>query len=173
MVKTPMEIRKKDDLDHLAEGDPKDVISLMLWKVRHQFPDLAMQITPKDLEGFNACVTYLKVKPELNIVRPQGRPAQEGIPAVGQRRAVPAYDAEPPRPFVVVRLVEKGTENMIRPVENNEEDNAKRIAAEKLVNYRSQAPALAQALENAARSGDFAAHDLREAAAALRVLAGV
>lgn len=165
------EIRKKDELDHLAEGDPKNVISLMLWKVRHQYPNLSMEITPKDLQGFNECVAYLKVVPEVDVTRPQGRPAQDGIAAVGNRRAVPGYDAEPPRPYVIVRLVEKGTENMIRPVENNVDDNERRIAAEKLAEYRGQAPSLAQALENAARSGDFSAHDLREAAAALRALA--
>ena len=168
MAKPP--IRKKDPLDHLAEGDPRKVMALMLWKARHRAPEMSVQITQRDIDGFNACVTYLKVEPDVDIRRPQGRPAQERIPAAGTRREVPAREAEPPRPFVVVRLVEKGTENMIRPVEDNEEDNEKRIAAEKLVDIRAQAPALAQRLEGYARSGDMVASDLREAAQWLRTL---
>lgn len=167
------QIRKKDALDHLAEGDPKGVIALMLWKERHRNPDMAVQITQRDIDGFKACTGYLKVEPDVDILRPEGRPAQEGIPQMGTRREVPARAAEPPRPFVVVRLVEKGTENMIRPVEDNEEDNDKRIAAEKLVEIRAQAPGLAARLDGYARTGDFVASDLRDAAQWLRTLVAV
>lgn len=164
---------KQDDLDRLAAADPRKVIALMLWKARHRNPDMAVQITQRDIDGFNACVTYLKVEPDVDICRPQGRPAQERIPAMGNRREVPGHPAEPPRPFVVVRLVEKGTENMIRPVEDNEEDNDKRIAAERLVDIRAQAPGLAARLDGYARTGDFVASDLRDAAAWLRTLATI
>lgn len=164
-------IVKKDALDHLAEGDPKDIIAAMLWKARHHYPSLSMELTEKDLKGLNDCVTYLKVKPEVLIVRPQGRPAQAPQPAVGQRRAVPGFDAEPPRPFVVVALVEKGTANAIRAVENNVEDNERRIMAEAVAEYRARAGQIAANLENIVRTKDFSESDLREAAAALRTLA--
>lgn len=170
MARAP--VRKKDDLDRLAEGDPKNVIALMLWANRHQNPEMAVKIEPKHLEGFGACVQYLKVKPSVRIIRPQGRPEQAPIPAQGQRRAVPGYPAEPPKPFVVVQLVDEGTENGIRPVENNEADNELRIIGEKTRRARDQAPDMAARLDRMAGQGaEISASDLRDAAEALRLLA--
>lgn len=171
MAKAP--IKKKDQLDHLAEGDPRNVIALMLWKARHRNPELALQITQRDIDGMKACTDYLKIEPAVDICRPQGRPAQEHIPAMGNRREVPARAAEPARPFVLVRLVAKGTQDTFRAVEDNEEDNEKRIAAEQLVEIRAQGPALAARLEGYARTGDFVASDLRDAAQWLRTLVAV
>lgn len=163
---------KKDPLDLLAEGDPKKVIELILWKARHQHPDLSVKITQKDIDGYEACTQYLDVKPGLLIVRPQGRPAQAPIAAVGKNRAVPGYPAEPPRPYVVVQVVEEGTENMIRPVENNEEDNKLRIQAEEIKRVREGAPDLARRVEQMIGPGAVISEsDLRDAAKSLRLLA--
>jgi hypothetical protein len=60
-----------DPLDELAQGDPLRVIALMLWKNRHREPDMYVQITERDIEGFEACVNYLKVKPTVLIKRPR------------------------------------------------------------------------------------------------------
>jgi hypothetical protein len=60
-----------DPLDALAQGDPLRVIALMLWKNRHREPDMYVQITERDIEGFEACVNYLKVKPTVLIKRPR------------------------------------------------------------------------------------------------------
>lgn len=170
MAKAP--IRKKDELDQLAEGDPKRVMALMFWKARFTNPEMNLQITLADIKGFNDCVEYLKVKPEVRIVRPLGRPAQDAIPAVGHRRAVPGYAAEPPRPFVVVGVVEAGTENSIRPVENNEEDNNRRIEGETVRRARDNAAGMASRLEAmTSPQAEISSTDLRDAATALRVLA--
>lgn len=170
MRKAP--IRKKDDFDRLAEGDTKDVLALVLWKARHHFPDLAMTIDAKDMAGYRQCLDYLKATPEVRIVRPLGRPAQDPVPAAGNRRAVPGYPAEPPRPFVVVALVEKGTENAIRVCENNEGDNELRILAERTKRAREGAQDIAGRIEAMTRQGaDISNSDLLAAAEALRLLA--
>lgn len=158
-------------LDALAQGDPKMVMALMLWKERHRQPDMYVQIDEKDLQGFEDCVTYLKVKPDVLIRRPQGVPAQPGLPATHHRRAVPAREAIPPKPYLIVSLVERGTENVIRPVENNEADfdTAKDAAA--LRKARDQAPELANRILAQARSGEYSLSDIQDAADALLTLA--
>src|SRR6266403_1241714 len=65
-------------LDVLANGDPKKVIALMLWKARRRQPDLYVKIDEDDLKGFEDCVTYLKVVPEVMIRRPPPIAAQPG-----------------------------------------------------------------------------------------------
>lgn len=163
-----------DQLDQFAEEatkDPRKVIALMLWKERHRNPEMAVQITEQDITGFNACVDYLDVKPDVLIVRPQGRPAQEAVPAQGKRRAVPARAGEPARPFVAVNVVAKGTVNSIKPIENNEEDAKRRDEAERLRRVRDQAQGLANALMADLAQSQFSTTTVREAAAALQTLA--
>src|SRR6266850_6521754 len=111
-----------DALDALAFGPAKDIIALMLWKNRHTQPELYVQLTEHDMSGFKACVDYLHVVPEVRIVRPQGLPGHDGVPATKTRSAIPSQGPTPPKPYVIVALVERGTENAIRPVENNEAD---------------------------------------------------
>ena len=168
---TPASQKKLDALDIIAQGDLKRVIALMLWKARHRQPDLYVQIDEKDLAGFDACVQYLKVTPEVRIHRPQGLPAQAGIPATHNRRAVPGREASPPKPFVVVTLVEAGTENVIRPVENNQDDYDVAQDAAAVRKARDQAPMLAERLVAQARTGEFSLSDMQDAADALLLLA--
>lgn len=172
MTKTKIKpkLEPQDPLDALATGPVEDVLAMMLWKVRHQHPDLSMQFTPKDLTGYAQCVEYQKATPEVRVFRPQGIPAQEAIPAQGNRRAVPARPAMPPRDFVVVSLVHQGTEDAIRVVENNEEDNERRKAAEHLASVKAQVPDLAARLERYARSGELVGSDLLEASRWLRIM---
>lgn len=165
--KTP----KLDPLDALAQGDLKRVIALILWKARLREPDMYVQIDEKDIAGFDDCMRYLKVKPDVMVKRPQGLPAQAAIPAQGNRRAVTLRPATPPKPFVIVSLVEEGTENVIRPVENNEVDfdSAKDAAA--IRKAREQAPDLASRLIKQASSGETSLSDMQDAANALLILA--
>lgn len=165
-----MATRKQlDPLDALAQGDPKNVIALMLWKARHREPDLYVQIEEKDIAGFEACVEYLKVKPVVKIARPEGLQAQEAIAATGNRRAVPARSATPPKPYVIVTLTdEKG--DAIRPVENNEADFDIARDAQQLRRARDHAPELANRIVNQARSGEFSLSDIQDAANALLIL---
>src|SRR5258708_20213136 len=121
-IPVPAVAAPRDALDALVAGPLKDFIALMLWKNRHNEPELNVQLTERDLAGFRACVEYLHVTPEVRIVRPQGMPGHDAIPATRTRSAIPATEPTPPKPYVTICLVERGTENAIRPVENNEQD---------------------------------------------------
>lgn len=163
--------QSNDVLDALAAADPKEIIALILWKARHQNPEMSLQITEKDINGYRACVKYLEVTPEVRIARPQGRPAQEYIPARGRFKEVQARPAEPARPFVFVGLVEEGTENCIRPVENNEEDYGIAQKAEALRAARDKGPQLANQLISDMNNGTFSSATIQEAAQILITLA--
>jgi hypothetical protein len=163
--------KKLDPLDALAQGDPKQIIALMLWKARHREPDMYVQFEEKDIAAFEDCARYLKVTPEVRIRRPSGLPAQAAVPATHNRRAVPGREATGPKPYVIVTLVDRGTENVIRPVENNQEDYDTAQDAIVVRKARDQAPELAQRLVNQARTGEFSMSDMQDAADALLVLA--
>lgn len=165
-----MAAKKQDQLDALAKGDPQRVMALMLWKNRRHNPDLYVQIDERDIQGFDDCVKYLKVKPVVRITRPAGLPAQPHIPATANRRATPGREATPPKPYVMIVLVdEKG--DAIKPVENNEEDFDEAKAAAEVRKARDQAPALAQLLTQQARTGEYSLSDITDAANALLTLA--
>lgn len=159
-----------DPLDALAR-DSFRVIQLMLWKARHQNPDMYVQITREDLQGFEDCVRYLKVEPDVMITHPAGLPAQAAIPATANRRPVPAREATPPKPYVMVALVEKGTQNAIRPVENNEADFDTAREAQATRRAADRAPELAGLIIRQAQSGEFSLSDIQDAADALMTLA--
>lgn len=161
---------KKDALDLLAEGDPKKIIALMFWRERFKNPGMSLQITEKDLQGFEECVTYLGVKAEVSIYRPQGRPAQEAVPAEKGKRGIAARAAEPPRPFVFVGVVD-GQGNQIKPIENNEEDADLRDLANEVRKAKDRAPQLAALLIGMCQSGTFSTSEIQDAARALTVLA--
>lgn len=166
--------KQKDVLDTFAEQattDPKRAIQLLLWKQRFENPDMAAVITEKDIDGFNASCAYLDVVPDVQIVRPQGRPAQPAIPAQGKRRAVAATTGEPPRPFVVVSLVKKGTQDQVKPIENNEEDAQRRDQAGAFRRAKEKAPQIAAQLMADTRSGVYSTATISEAAAMLQALA--
>lgn len=160
-----------DQFDALAASDPKKIIALMLWKLRHRFPEMAMEITEKDIKGFNDCVAFLRVEPAVLIKRPGGVPAQEAQPAAGNRRAVPARAAIPPKDVVVVALVADGTENAIRAVENNVDDYQAGQDAQKVQSARERATELANRITSQANTGDVSLSDVRDAADALLLLA--
>lgn len=161
----------EDVLDQFAKADPKEVIAMLLWKDRYRNPDMTVQITEKDIESFRACTAYLDVVPGVKIERPQGLPAQAAVPESGNRRAVPARAAEPPRPFVVVQVVELKTGDAIRPIESDEEGAKLRDRAEAQRRAREAAPDLAAAMRQQAQTGNFSSSLVAEAAEALAALA--
>lgn len=160
-----------DALDQLAQGDPLMVMALMLWVGRHRQPDMYVQIKEADLVAFNDCMRYQKMKPGVMIKRPPEIPAQPALAAQGNRRAVPARQAIAARPYVMVALVEAGTENAIKPVENNEVDFDRQRDIAAMQRARDNAPHLANQLVRAAATGDYSVSDLNDAAAALNLLA--
>lgn len=173
MAKKTAAKKTVDPLDRLA-NDPLRVIALMLWKDRMRNPDLYVQITAKDIQGLDDCTGYLKLIPEVKIEHPAGLPAQAAIPAAGNRRAVPARDATPSKPFVVVSLLgkdERGITGPLKPVENNEDDYDTAKDASAVRKAKDQAPMLAERLVQQARAGEFSLSDMQDAADALLILA--
>lgn len=160
-----------DPLDVLVAGDPKDVIALILWKGRHRQPDLFAQITAADIKGFKDCCEYQKITPAVVIQRPEGRPAQEAIPAAHGRAAAPARPADPPKPFVMVTLCDGQTGNAIRPIENNQEDFDRQAQSAATRKARDQAPTMADNILRAVRTGEWSLSEMQDAANALLVLA--
>lgn len=163
--------RERDQLDELAEGDPRKVIALMLWQARHRNPELAVQLTLKDINAFEKSCAYLGVVPDVLIVRPEGRPAQIAIPEQHGKRAVPARPAEPPRPFVLVGLVKKGTTDGFRAIESEESEAQLRDEATRLRRAKERAPLLAALLVQMAVSSTYSSSEVQEAAQVLQVLA--
>ncbi len=161
--------KQLDPLEALATADPREVIALMLWKNRLRNPDMAVQIDEADIGGFQDCVRYLKVKPQVKIFRPEGLPAQVAVPASPGRRAVPARAATPPKPYVMVVLTDEQG-NAIRPVENNEEDYAAAQEQTRIQRYREQAQSLAGQLMNQAKTGEYSLAVMQECAEALVAL---
>lgn len=160
----------KDPLDELAEGEKDRIIMLMLWQNRLRVPDMFVQLTEKDIDGFEACTRYLKVSPRLLIRRPPGLPGQDAIPASPGRRAVPAREPTPPKPYVVVALVDQDG-NTFKPIENNEEDYDRSLDAQRVQKAKSEAPMLADRLIAQARSGEYSLSDMQDASQALLILA--
>lgn len=160
----------KDALDLLAESDPKKIIQLLMWRDRFRNPEMSAHLTLDDLEGFEQCVAYLGVTPQVSIFRPQGRPAQEAVPATPGKRGIAARAAEPARAYVFVGVVDKDG-NSIKPIESDEESAQKRDAANALRSFREKAPRLAALLRGACQSGTFSTSEIQEAAQALEVLA--
>lgn len=169
--RAPAVAASRDALDALVAGPLKDVIALMLWKNRHNEPELSVQLTERDMAGFRACVEYLHVTPEVRIVRPQGLPGHDVIPATRTRSAIPAAEPTPPKPYVIISLVERGTENAIRPVENNEADWQAAEEAKNFNRARDVALRLAGELQTAAATGNYSSSSLDEAAKCLVALA--
>lgn len=160
----------KDALDTFAASNPKEIIALLLWKARMTNPDMAVQITEKDIAGFRDCCTYLKVEHQVKIHRPQGRQATPAMPATATRSAIPAYPAEPPRPYVVVQLLDKAGDG-IRPVENNEQDFDRAQRADKRRKAKDEASRLVSQVRADLNAGTMSTDTIMGACNALLLLA--
>lgn len=168
MAKAP---RSTDPLDILAEGDPKRVIQLMLWKGRMANPDMLIKITPEDIKALDDCTNYLGVQPEAKIWRPQGRPAHDGAPARHGGQAIAPFPGDPPRNYVAVALVSAGTEDVFRPIENNEVDYDQADRLAKLKRMRENVPQLTATILAMAARQDFSNELITELCETARALA--
>lgn len=152
----PKSKKPVDALDALVTGDPKEVIAMLLWRNRLRAPELAMMITDQDVAAFRQCVDYLEVQHEVRIFRPM---------------AGPQITNQVPANYVVACLVEKGTTNAIRPIENNEQDYAAAERAEKIRRVRDSAPQLVGQVRSSAQSGSYSDAEINELCEALLTLA--
>ena len=169
MAKKPT---KQDPLDALAAGPLDNVIAAMLWKNRHRDPNMTMVIKQADLQGLEDCCSYLKLTPQVVVLRPAGRPATPAVPPRGNRPGIPAQPAEAPRPHVVVALVNKGTMDAITPLENNDEDAEVLVQEQHRRRMQSKAPFLAQAAMRMSSNGDVSTSELRDIAECLQAFSG-
>jgi hypothetical protein len=167
MAKTKEE-PQLDPLDELEKADAHTVIALMLWKERHRYPDLSIQITSEDIAEFEACANYLEVKPVVQITRPRGRPATPALPPSRVHpQGYPAQPAEPPRNFVFVGVgyfEKNGIFNSIKPIESTEDGADKRDSANRGRVIRERGPQLARELMSNAAAGTFSSSMVEEAA---------
>lgn len=51
----------------LAKAPLGRILQLVLWKVRHRHPELAVTITERDVVGYEQCTEYLQAKPQMLI----------------------------------------------------------------------------------------------------------
>ncbi len=154
-------------LDDLVEGPLENVVALMLWKQRHRNQNMAVVIREDDIRGLEDCCAYLKLNPEVVVVRPEGRAATPAVPPRGNRPGIPAQPAESPRSHVVVALVNKGTMDAIRPLENNDGDASKLVQSRHRQHMQGKARFLAQAAMRMSSSGDVSTSELRDIAECL------
>lgn len=161
-----------DPLNALATGPLENVIAAMLWKNRHREPSMTMVLKASDLQGMQDCCQYLKLVPQVVVLRPEGRPAVPAIPPRGNRPGIPAQAAEPPRPHVVVALVNKGTMDAILPLENNDEDAELLVREQHRRRMQSKAGFLVQAALRMSSNGDVSTSELRDIAECLQAFAG-
>ncbi len=161
-----------DPLDALVQSGPQRALQLALWKIRHEYPE-GLKIVPEDIAKMAACTEHLKVQPRARVWRRIAIPPHDGVPAIGNRRAIPPFAGMPAAPFVMIQLVDDLTTDAFRLMENNEEDNAMRIAKEKRDQAKVAMPGLISAVRNALARGetsDSLINELCEAAAALAKL---
>lgn len=139
--------------------DRDRAMQLMLWKIRHQYPDLALVITEQDIAKLDACCDYLKVQPAALAHRPDQRGPKDKEPR--------------PAPFVVITLVAKGTTNVIRAVENDEADFERQKLAEQARRIATAAPATVARLLDDLRRGSYSEGEIADALRDMETLAKV
>lgn len=152
-----------DPLDTLVGAGPLRAIALMLWKARYRNPEFAVQITPADLQAFEDCINYLKVDPKVLIRRPPGQPAIPALPPSKRfPEGYPARAGEPPRPYVLVSMVDAKSGDAFKPIENSEEGAKMRDREDVLRRLRERAPLLAQSVASNAAQNVFSNSEITE-----------
>lgn len=145
-------------------------VAMLLWKDRYRNPDMAVQVSAADLESFTKCTDYLSVEATVRIHRPQGRAAQEAMPATAKRSAQPAIPAESPRPYILIQLTDKDGNSFV-PIESTEDGAVLRDAANAQRTMKHRAPEIAAQLMSDLSGGAYSDATIREAAQMLMGLA--
>lgn len=163
-----------DNLDQFVENcnseDPMLALMLMFWKIRNQDQPFTMDITAADIKGFEDCIAYLEVKPEIRVFRPQGMPASAGAPATAKRSAIAPHAAGKPKDYVVIQMVDQNGDAFV-PIENNEADLQKSKEAQRVRRIKDTAPQLAAQLISDLQANTTSSSTIMDAAEALKLLA--
>lgn len=155
----------ENSFDSLVSAGASRALQLLLWKNRFDNPELSAQITAPDIKGLDDCADYLKITPDVRIWRPGG------LPAIAATSKTPGRAFIPYKDYVMVQMVEKGTENSFKPVENNETDFDRSQAAAAVRALREQIPVLAAAVKSAVAGGTFSESEIIELCEAATKLA--
>lgn len=151
-----------DPLDALAAAGPEEAIKMLLWANRFANPEFAVIVRADDLKGFNDCVQYLGVTPKIVIRRPPGQPAHPGLPPSKRYpEGVPPREAEPPRPYVQISMVDQDG-NAFKPIENSEENARVRDRANELAAIKARIPILASAIMGGIANKTFSESEIIE-----------
>lgn len=163
---------EQDPLDAFVEAanaNPAKAIAMLFWMARFDNPDFTVTIKAKDLKAFADCTQYLEVKPKIQILRPQGAPAQEAIPAAGTRRGIPGRPASPPKPYVIVQMVDQDGNGFV-PIENNEDDLERQEESRTLLDWKDRAPRIAAQLQQEMAANITSNDTISQAIQALKIL---
>lgn len=147
-----------DELDAFVERankDPRQALAIMLWKLRHERPEMSIKVDRRDLAGLHDCTAYLNVQPDVRIFRRPGIEPRAAIPADGNQKGVPGFPGAPAAEFATIVMVAKGTEDTFKPIENNEEDAQAADRQEHLRQARENTAGLAQRVAGSAAAGEF------------------
>lgn len=184
MAKRSKKQEQTDELDTFTQAGPERALMLVLWKLRHHYPEMAVPITAEDIRQFEESVKYTKQTPKVVVFRRPAQSARAAVPASGKRRAVAATMSQPAGNLAVVMVVEANTEvkdendvvlspgDAIRPVESNEKEHSKATKLRQIKAIKEKAPQLASDLMRDASAGMYSDSKIQEAAQALVVLAG-
>lgn len=157
-----------DPLDALTAGGAQRALQLALWKIRHDYPE-GLKITPEDISKLAACTEHLNVKPYAKVWRRPAVPPTSGRPPMGNKPGVPPSAGLPPAPFVTIQLVNDDGKHMdaFRLMENNEEDNQKRIERERRDQIKAGLPGLIGAVRTSLGADSDILNELCNAATLL------
>lgn len=175
-----------DALDTFVSQGAERALMLVLWKVRHHYPEMAIPITTADIEAFDASCRFTKQEPCIRVFRRPAIPASPGQPAVGKRREVPASSAKPAGKVATILLVAKDTEivdpvthimsspgDAIRPVESDEKDHEHAAMLRDVRRIKETAPQLAREVMTDASTGTFSSAKVQELCQAVVTMAKV
>lgn len=163
-----------DDLDRFEAlcnaEDPMRALMLMFWKNRNQNDAFSIDVTAADLKGFEDCINYLEVNPQIRVFRPRGMPTHPGAPATETRSAIAPRPAGRPKDYVVIQMVDQNGDAFV-PIENNEADLKRSQEAKRIQRIRDTASQLAGQLIADLQANTTSSSTVMEAAEALKVLA--
>lgn len=148
-LKPPKPMKAPKHLQDIANGDANVGIALVFWKLRNQYPEFAVVIEEREVQAFQQSLEYQSQKPSIYVEAKKN--------ATGS--------------FIVVRVADAESGDMIRVSENNQEALSIAEAARKLKRQKEQIPALVAAVRGDMSQGTFSDDSIRSLCDAAMALA--
>lgn len=161
-----------DRFKQTATTNPEKAAIMLLWLMRHHYPDLSIPVSEHDINALAECAAYLKITPALKVDRRPAIPARPAQPPTALHpQGVPGFEAKPAGKNVMIQLVDAESGDTFKPVENNEEDFERQAEAQRKARIRTETPQLAQMVHAAAARGEYSQELVMELAQAAITLA--